>query len=590
MKTKKILVVLYIFLCNLSHGQIQTKEITINTIESIIKTAENKVTDLKPNNEARIIWAKNHKEQQTDIAFVYLHGFGASNREGEPIMSMLSDEFSANVYMSRLKEHGLSRDDSYKYLTPENYIDSAKEALAIGKIIGKKVILVSTSTGGTLSLKIASEDDSIAGLILYSPFIDLKNPGFESILTPEGKAAIVSRNGGSILKQNRPENEQKYWSNSYHIDGYEALIKMLKSTMTDATFKKVKTPTFVGYYYKNEQEQDEVVSVPAILKMFESLGTTTENKVKIAFPDAGNHVIACDMRSNDWKNVYNQTVAFINSVILKKNPQFDFDLQGHRGARGLAPENTLDAFKKALDLGVNTLEMDVVISLDKKVVVSHEPWLNPEITLDPKGKPISKETALAFNLYKNNYKTIKNYDVGAIGNPLFKDQEKVASYKPLLTEVIKFAETRNPSILYNIEIKSTLVDEQKGYQPSVKEFTDILISDLKKSKVGHKKITIQSFDIRVLEYMHETYPEYQLAYLTFENNFEANMQMLHFTPEIYSPYFMLLNEDEVKNIHKKKMKVIPWTINKREDMLRLLNMGIDGVITDYPNIAIPLKK
>jgi glycerophosphoryl diester phosphodiesterase/pimeloyl-ACP methyl ester carboxylesterase len=590
MEKKYLLVLLLALFINVSNAQIITSKTKIYTIENAIKTAEQNLESLKPDNDARIIWAKDFKEKQSAIAFVYLHGFGASNREGQPIMSMLSKAYNANVYLSRLKEHGLSRDDNFKNLTPENYIASAKEALEIGKLIGKKVILVSTSTGGTLSLKLASEDPSIAGLIMYSPFIDLKNPSFASILTPKGKAAIIKMNGGEITKQSRPEEEQKYWSNSYHIDGYEALIKMLKSTMTVQTFEKIKIPVFVGYYYKNEKEQDETVSVPAILKMFESLGTALDQKTKIAFPDAGNHVIACDLRSNDWKNVYNQSTSFIDAIILKEQRKFDFELQGHRGARGLAPENTIPAFKKALDIGVNTLEIDVVISRDNQVVVSHEPWLNYQITSDAKGSAITKEAALAFNIYKNKYKTVKKYDVGAFGNPKFPEQEKLKTYKPLLAEVIKYAETINPAILYNIEIKSTPVEEANGYQPSVKEFSDLLISELKKSNLPLNRITIQSFDPRVLEYFHKIYPNYQLSFLTFENNFDTNMKALSFIPSIYSPYHVLLNDTEVEKIHQKNMKVIPWTVNNKEDMIRLLTMNVDGIITDYPNIAIPLRK
>lgn len=562
---------------------------SLATIQNSIYQKEINVADIKLGNEAKIIWSQKYKEKQSPIAFVYLHGFGASNREGEPIMSLLSKKYNANVYMSRLKEHGLDRDDNFKYLTPENYVASAQEALKIGKTIGEKVILVSTSTGGTLSLKLASEDTSIAGLIMYSPFIGLKNPAFAAILSPEGKAGFIKSNGSEIIKQTRPEKEAKYWSTSYHIDGYEALIKMLVSNMTPQTFLKVKAPVFVGYYYKNEKEQDQVVSVPAILKMYDGLGTSIEKKIKRAFPEVGDHVIACDLKSNDWKSVFDETVTFIDTVILNKKNKYSFELQGHRGARGLAPENTMQAFEKAIDLGVNTIELDVVISKDDRIVVSHEPWLNHEITLDPEGNRLKKEEALAFNIYKNKYSAIRKYDVGSIGNPKFPEQEKVTAYKPLLSEVIAYAEAKNPNILYNIEVKSTPSDETNGYQPSVALMSDILIKQLKKSKLPLKRVCIQSFDIRVLEYIHATYPEYKMAFLTYQNDFETNMKALSFVPEIYSPYFVLLNTEEVKKIHKKNMRVIPWTVNKKEDMIKLLNIGVDGIITDYPNLATPLR-
>ncbi|WP_341220948.1 alpha/beta hydrolase [Polaribacter atrinae] len=257
--------------------------VNLAALEKSIHNKEANSKGMKSGNEARIIWSENYKEKQSPIAFVYLHGFGASGREGKPVMSMLSKKYNANVYLSRLKEHGLDRDDNFINLTPENYIASAKEALEIGKKIGKKVILVSTSTGGTLSLKLASEDASILGLVMYSPFIGLKNPAFAAIVTPEGKAGFIKMNGSEIMKQKRPREEAKYWSTSYHINGYEALIKMLISNMTPQTFSKVKIPVFVGYYYKNEEEQDQVVSVDAILKMYDGLGTSVDKKKKSLF-------------------------------------------------------------------------------------------------------------------------------------------------------------------------------------------------------------------------------------------------------------------------------------------------------------------
>jgi glycerophosphoryl diester phosphodiesterase len=180
--------------------------------------------------------------------------------------------------------------------------------------------------------------------------------------------------------------------------------------------------------------------------------------------------------------------------------------------------------------------------------------------------------------------------VGSIGNPNFLQQEKVVAYKPLLSEVIAYAEAKNPNICYNIEVKSTPLDEAKGYQPSVAIMSDMLIKELKKAKLPINRVVIQSFDTRVLEYIHATYPTYKMAFLTYENDFHTNMKILSFVPQIYSPYFALLNKEEVEKIHKNNMRVIPWTVNRKEDMLSLLNLGVDGIITDYPDIAIPLRK
>ncbi|MDN3593715.1 alpha/beta hydrolase [Zunongwangia endophytica] len=291
----------------------QLEDISLNKLDKYIATQESKIEDLKPDNEAHIIWE--NKYQKTPIAIVYLHGFGASSREGEPVVSKLAEKFGWNVYMSRLQSHGIDSKDAFKSLTPENYIASAQEALAIGKKIGEKVLLVSTSTGGTLSLILASEEKDLAGVIMYSPFIGLKNPAMAAITQPGGKEFFINQIGGEVQYQDRPAEEAKYWSTDYHVNGYIGLIKMLQQNMKPETFSKVTCPVFLGYYYKNEEEQDQVVSVPAMLKMYAELGTPDAKKEKVAFPEAGNHVIASDLRSNDWENVYKESVEFITEKI-----------------------------------------------------------------------------------------------------------------------------------------------------------------------------------------------------------------------------------------------------------------------------------
>ncbi|WBL27018.1 alpha/beta hydrolase [Zunongwangia sp. HGR-M22] len=291
----------------------QLDNISLNKLDEYIASKEASVNDLKPNNEAHIIWEKEY--QKTPISIVYLHGFGASSKEGEPVISKLAEKFGWNVYMSRLQSHGIAEEDAFKNLTPENYIASAKQALAIGKKIGEKVLLVSTSTGGTLSLILASEDRDLAGLIMYSPFIGLKNPAMAAITKPGGKEFFINQIGGEVQHQDRPTEEAKYWSTDYHVNGYVGLINMLQQNMKPETFSKVSCPVFLGYYYKNEKEQDQVVSVEAMLKMYDELGTPAAEKEKVAFPEAGNHVIASDLRSKDWEKVYQESVEFITENI-----------------------------------------------------------------------------------------------------------------------------------------------------------------------------------------------------------------------------------------------------------------------------------
>lgn len=305
--------VLFILMSPLCKVYSQT-DFTLNNVEQWIKDKESKIEDLKSENNAMISWA-DEPDVQTEIAFVYLHGFGASRMEAEPVVSKLADEFNANVFYARLKGHGREGVEGFKALTKEEYLSSAEEALEIGSLLGKKVVLISTSTGGTLSLYLASKHDDIGGLLLYSPFIGLKNPMMNQITTPEGRDMFKSMIGGEVQQMDRPEPISKYWSTQYHINAYVALIGMLQDTMVPETFENVNCPVFMAYYYKNETEQDQVVSVPAMLEMYDQISTPEDKKVKQAFPETGNHVIASELRSKDWESVMEASKVFIQTKI-----------------------------------------------------------------------------------------------------------------------------------------------------------------------------------------------------------------------------------------------------------------------------------
>lgn len=273
----------------------------------------------------------------------------------------------------------------------------------------------------------------------------------------------------------------------------------------------------------------------------------------------------------------------------------EIDIEGHRGCRGLLPENTLSAFEKALSLGVTTLEMDVVISHDFKVVVSHEPWFNPEITSTPEGFYLNDEAGRELNIYEMNYEEVRKYDVGRKAHPRFLEQLKRSEVKPLLSEVIRMAEdfckeNKRTEINYNIEIKSSEEDEREGYQPKISVFCNLVMYELIKHKIV-SRCTIQSFDVRVLKYMHAHFPAQALSYLVENNsNYNDALKLLGFKPEIYSCDFNLLSKSTVDDLHFQDIKVVPWTVNKRSDIRSLLNMGVDGIISDYPNRAIEVEK
>lgn len=266
--------------------------------------------------------------------------------------------------------------------------------------------------------------------------------------------------------------------------------------------------------------------------------------------------------------------------------KYKFDLQGHRGARGILPENSLEAFQKALDLGVTTLELDVVISKDSMVVVSHEAYMNPKICQTPQGKKVVDSSA--FNLYDMPYSAIQAFDCGSLGHPEFPEQKKLATHKPLLSEVIQMTtkhlreKGKRPGL--NIEIKST-PETDSIFHPAPKEFVDLVVKTIKNELIPLNKITLQSFDKRVISYIIDNYPEFKAAYLVYEGTFYDNLSILGKTPQIYSPHYSLLDSIQVKQAHDSGLKVIPWTVNELEDMKNLLEMGVDGIITDYPNRA-----
>ena len=272
----------------------------------------------------------------------------------------------------------------------------------------------------------------------------------------------------------------------------------------------------------------------------------------------------------------------------------NFDIQGHRGARGIKPENTIPGFIYALDTGVTTIELDVIISKDGKIVVSHEPFLNSAICLDPKGNPIEKSKEKEFNLYKMDYAEIKKCDCGSLGNPDFSSQEKAVSHKPLLSDVIKAVEWHIKSytqyeVDYNIELKSS----KKGdgvFNPSPAVFSK-MVFELVDSYIPMHRVIIQSFDFRILNFWKKNYPHVRLATLV-ENtkSLDVNLANLGFKPDIYSPDYLLLDSLKIESLHKSGMKVIPWTVNETEQMKQLIDWGVDGIITDYPNKLVVLIK
>jgi glycerophosphoryl diester phosphodiesterase len=269
------------------------------------------------------------------------------------------------------------------------------------------------------------------------------------------------------------------------------------------------------------------------------------------------------------------------------------NIQGHRGARGLYPENTLRGFIEAVKLGVNAIELDVVISADKKVVVSHEAWMNEDFCSLPDGTPVEKGTGKDYNLYKMRYTEIKKFDCGKMANAEFPMQMAMPSYKPLLDEVITYVELYTKEnnlspVSYNIELKTEPEDELFSPPPGM--FVDLVHDELSKHQLDDR-IQIQSFDVRLLRELKKKDASIRIGLLVEnDESLETNMERLGFIPATYSPEFFLVTSTLVSEVHRQDMKIIPWTVNEQEDMLRLLSLGVDGIITDYPNRLIELTK
>lgn len=264
-----------------------------------------------------------------------------------------------------------------------------------------------------------------------------------------------------------------------------------------------------------------------------------------------------------------------------------FDVQGHRGARGLRPENSIPAFLAALDYGVTTIELDVVVSKDKQLVVSHDPWMSAAICLTPDGREFGKREEKTYNIYEMTYDEIAAFDCGSKGNAAFPGQEKMSVRKPLLRDVIAAVEDHIRSysryeVDYNIEIKSDAEGDNKSH-PGPEEFSDLVYA-LIDQYLPLRRVVIQSFDFRVLKYWHRKYPQVRLSALV-ENvkPTSANLAALGFKPAIYSPYYKLVSKAMVNYVHRNGMRIIPWTVNEDSDMLSLKAMGVDGFITDYPD-------
>lgn len=270
---------------------------------------------IKPDNEARIVWFNDSTKEKTEYAVVYLHGFSASQEEGDPVHREFAKRFGCNLYLARLAEHGIDTSDALANYTAEKSWRSAVEAYQIGKQLGKKVILMSTSTGGTLALKLCAGFPDITANIMLSPNIEINDPNAWLLNNHWGLqiAHVVVGEHRVIKDTSRLYNQ--YWNTRYSTNSLVQLEELLESTMKESTFKKVTQPTLLLYYFKDKDNQDPVVKVSAMKRMFAQLGTPDSLKREVAIPNAGNHVLGSPIKSKDVESVSNEIDKFSIEIL-----------------------------------------------------------------------------------------------------------------------------------------------------------------------------------------------------------------------------------------------------------------------------------
>lgn len=295
-------------------GKIEAINLPLAGIQAYLASQDDKVPDVFPENRAQVIWADSIRK--TPYSIVYLHGFSASAMEGAPIHQDFAKRYGCNLLLSRLADHGRNSEESFLNLTPRALVESAKEAIALGQLLGEKVILMSCSTGGTLSAYLAAENpDIIEAQIMYSPNIAIYSSASTLLTKPWGLQLARATSGGEYRSFTVPESCDPAWTTTYRLEGLIALQALLDQTMRPEIFQKISHPVFVGCYYKNEEEQDMVVSVEAMRTFMDQISTPEEDKSFITFPEAQTHVIAAGCQTKDLEGVRTASYEFAEQIL-----------------------------------------------------------------------------------------------------------------------------------------------------------------------------------------------------------------------------------------------------------------------------------
>ncbi len=314
-------------------AKIPSLEVGIEEIEAFVKTKEAAIENLKPDNEARIIWADS-THQKTEYAVVYLHGYSASPMEGDGVHTHFAKRYGANLYLARLAGHGIKVEDAFLDVTSKDWVDSAKEAIAIGQLIGEKVIILSASTGSTLGNYIAAENpDAIFAHFMYSPNFKMADQSAQILRAPWGLQIARAITGSKYRIGRFNEQDSVYWTFKQRLEGIGALVDLVNKTTGIKKYKKITQPHFMAYYYKNEKEKDSAVSIPEMHKYHKSTSTPIDKKRSIAFPECGDHCMVSTLRSKDLEGIRKETYKFAEEVLGMKIVLENNDEQVIKGLR-----------------------------------------------------------------------------------------------------------------------------------------------------------------------------------------------------------------------------------------------------------------
>lgn len=308
----------------------QISEGSLQNLDQYIKQQEADIKNLKPGNASDIFWFQDSLKTKTKYSVLYLHGFSASPYEGKELALAFGKKYGCNVYLPRLQDHGRDDINTFLNLTPQNYLQSAKDALDIARILGDSVIVISCSTGATLGLILAAEGEKIHSHLMYSPNIAIADKSSVFLMYPWGKqiGKLVLGGDHNVLKYS--DEQKKYWNETYHINGLTTLQYLLDNYMNQETLKKVTHPVLLAYYYKDSKNQDPVVSVDAMLKMYDNITTAENKKWKKAFPDAGSHMMISSLFSNQMDDItqftydYAEKVLHLRDVSISANAKVKF--------------------------------------------------------------------------------------------------------------------------------------------------------------------------------------------------------------------------------------------------------------------------